>query len=44
MKCICYVRCLKGCVPRSYENFGVDIKVVANKDEATCAVKKLGIF
>ncbi|EAR97895.1 hypothetical protein TTHERM_00279830 (macronuclear) [Tetrahymena thermophila SB210] len=33
-----------GFVPKSFENFGVRIKVVPKGEEAVCQVKKLGIF
>jgi len=33
-----------GIVPKSLENFGIRVKIIAKGKEATCTVKRLGVF
>ena len=33
-----------GIVPKSFENFGIRVKIVGKGKEAVCAVKRLGVF
>jgi len=34
----------QGIVPKSLENFGIRVKIIAKGKEATCTVKRLGVF